>query len=370
MKKLLIATICLLCCAFCFSAEFGGVIKSDTDISIPGAGDIVWGEVIDASAYAKIPFATEQDFRSYLAIEGVYRLNLKQDKITNSLNLPLIKLNLTSYFGKGFVSVSAGRFFTSDITANIFAQESDGVSGVYMTDAFNASMYAGYTGLINSRFVSMHGNNNYDLTTGNFYDLSLPYIVVGGTVSFPYLFLKQTISMDAWGFIGTQDIKRNNIYASATMNGPIASKLFYTVIASGSFVDKDEQGFAPGLFASGEVDYYFSKIPSVVSGYAKYATEDFETVTITTSSAGVIWNNILAAGISSSINPIDSLSLKASGEAVFQADNMDYYGTQFAAECRWQVLSDVLFHVTGKYFLAKESDNSSASITAKAAISF
>lgn len=370
MKKILITTICLLCYSFCFSAEFGGIIKSNTELLIPTQGDILWGETIDASAYTKIPFSTNDDFNSYFAVEGVYRFRITQNETTNSLNLPLIKLNMTSYFGNGFVSVSAGRFFTSDITSNIFAQESDGVSGIYMTDVVNASMYAGYTGLLNSRFVSMHGNSDYEFESGNFYDLSLPYIVIGGTVSLPYLFLKQSLSLDVWGFIGTQNINRNNIYTSASITGPISNQLFYTLIASGSFINKEEQGFTPGLFASGEIDYYFSKISSVVSAYAKYATKDFETVTITTTLAGLNWNNILAAGFSSTIIPVNPLALKVLGEAVLQVDTMDYLGTQFAAECRWQVLSDVLFQVSGKYFLAKEIDSSTTNVSVKAIISF
>lgn len=76
MKKILIATICLLCYSFCFSAEFGGIIKSNTELLIPTQGDILWGETIDASAYTKIPFSTKDDFNSYFAVEGVYRFRI------------------------------------------------------------------------------------------------------------------------------------------------------------------------------------------------------------------------------------------------------------------------------------------------------
>lgn len=368
MKKIIAIFIFFVVVHFAFTAEFGGILGSNTSFAKAEQEDFTWTERADLALNAKIPFTASGNI--YLAMEGVYRGIFSAEDIVHAVNLPLLKFNYSSYMANGFVDISVGRFFVSDITGKVLSQTSDGISAGYNTDSLVFSMYAGYTGLVNSKFVQMNAMESYDVKETPVYNLSLPYVLLGGTFTMPYLFMNQNISLDVWGAVGLQGLKRNNIYTSGAISGPIYKNLYYTLMGGASFVTENGGDFDIGGLAILKFDYFFNLLNMVVSIQGNMASENFQPITSTSCVGEYMMNNILSAGAFFSMHPLKNMLLSLRGDGIFQMGDMQYQGIQVAGEFKWQLFSDVLLGITASYFIPDMEKDSNMAISANVVVSF
>jgi len=228
MKKLLLAlTASFILLAPVSAIEWGGLFDNTTTY----ASDSKLTQSDSLYLWSSIPLTKDGSF--YIKGEGMYKFsyNSAANAISHIADLDLLKVAGTISTGKATLDISAGRFQISDLTGVIFSQNSDGVYLNYAAPKIGFSVYAGYTGLLNSNVVSILDSTGSKFTPANkVYALNANYIPVSAGISFPYLFLNQTLSAQANAFVDVSSNKYNRIYGTLSLSGPITSNLFYTLL--------------------------------------------------------------------------------------------------------------------------------------------
>ena len=350
--------------------EYGGLLDSNSSFEKVAESDFAFSQKLDASAYVRIPFT--KDGRAALSTEFAYRFQYMDKEVKNFINLPLLKVSYRGGVGNGYMDIAAGRFTMSDNTRKIFNQTSDGFFGSYSTEFFVASMYFGYTGLVNRHFVSMVENNiiSYSGFESDLYISSLPYMVVGSSVGANNLFLNQNMGIGFWGFVGIQNLKSNKIYGSIAFNGPILGNLFHSTEGIVAGLIQNDTSEVAGLFSS-TLSYYLDWKGLAVHAGATYASEKFETVTAT---SGMVmsepWTNVFLPSLSVSMLPVSNLYVAVETNFPLAAKNMEYQGAGFVGYVQYQLFSDVALGVNVSQFFAKMEENNYTKISLRAAISF
>lgn len=369
MKKLFLCFIILVSVFVRVGAvDFGGLLASDTEFTKIGDESFAVAETADAILNLRVPFS--KDGRSYMVAEGMYRFEVVQDDLSHILDMPLLKVNFALDSAAGVLNVSAGRYGIQDITGKIFLQPTDGLSFVYSSDSVVSSVYAGYTGLINSKTTDMVEVPSFEPAGNDLYVLSLPYLVFSGGVELPYLAFNQTLLFDLWGFVGTQGLGKNSVYTSLAASGPLAGTLFHTTGAS-FLVDITDAKTTFGFLADFNLVWNLPSIRSNVLASFVYASKNFNSITSQSPFVtGVHWNNLMTAGLCFSVVPVSSVYVGAETMVLFDVDEFGYKGTQFSGKAKWQILSDVHIAGVASYFMASENVDSVASFTIEAAISF
>lgn len=371
MKRIITTILFVAMVASGVSAiEYGGLLDSNSSFEKVAENDFAFSQKLDASAYLRIPFT--KDGRAALSTEFAYRLHYADEEMSHFLNLPLLKVGYSGDVGDGYMDITAGRFTMSDNTRKIFNQTSDGLFGSYSTDLFVASMYFGYTGLVNRYFVSMVENNitSYSGFDSDLYTSSLPYVVVGANVGLNNLFLNQNMGIGFWGFVGIQNMKSNKIYGSIVFNGPVVGNLFHSTEGVVAGLIQDDTSEVAGLFSS-TLSYYLDWRGLAVNAGATYASEKFETVTAT---SGMVmsepWTNVFLPSLSVSMLPLSNLYVAVETNFPLAAKDMEYQGAGLVGYIKYQLFSDVALGVNVSQFFAKAEENNYTKISLRAAISF
>lgn len=353
-----------------FGIDYGGLVTSDSTLKQNGTEALVFAEQVDASVYLKVPFS--QDGSTVLSTEFAYRFQYDNSQVSNFINLPLLKINHTREVSNGQMTIAGGRYIMADSTGKIFNQTSDGLFGSYQTSNVMASMYFGYTGLVNRFFTAMNeaGVTEYAGFKSDFYTSSLPYLVVGAEFALPNLFAQQNFSVGSWNFIGTQKLKSNKIYGTISMNGPLMENLYHnTNVVLAGILGDGTANFA-GL-ATSTVTYYFNYMGLAANAGLTYASKEFQPVTsISGLVTGKPWSNLFVPTVSVSMLPLSALYVAAETNVALQADGMKYEGLGLAAVVSYQLFSDVAFSLNANTFIAKEEAARQTKISLKAAISF
>ena len=116
--------------------------------------------------------------------EALYKYNLKYAFKTNTstfkniVDSDLFRLSGSWKLGNGMLNMNAGRFYVNDSNGIVFNQISDGLLLAYNAKKFDAKLYGGYTGLLNSFNVSMVENTIVPEKNKDFYSLCPQYIPV------------------------------------------------------------------------------------------------------------------------------------------------------------------------------------------------
>lgn len=229
MKKVILSLIStLLLLSPLSSFEWGGLTDSTTSLSYTTDSSVT--QTNAAYLWASTPLNNDGSF--YLKGEGMYKISFNSGHITQLADLDLLKFAGSVSAGNSKLNFSAGRFSLADVTGAIFSQNCDGLYIDYNLPSVNISAYAGYTGLLNSRIVYMLAKEGYHAPDADspVYSLSNPYIPLTFSVTLPSLFANQTLTAQILNFLDLSADKYNRMYATAGLNGPLSSKVFYNFV--------------------------------------------------------------------------------------------------------------------------------------------
>ncbi|MCR5725289.1 MAG: hypothetical protein K6G80_09415 [Treponema sp.] len=393
MKK----TALLFCGAFSLAAaawsmDFGALAANSSVLEGNKASEMKLDQNDSISAWIRIPFGKS----AYFTTEGLYRYKTKYIDVFNVeeeakdpddeslFDLSLAKLSVNHVTqGGGTVLLAAGRFGTADATGIIYSQTADGVSAGYASPYINLSAYGAYTGLLNTRTVSMLDESGYaPEDPEKKYELADKYVIGLGTVSVPNVFRNQTVTAQVVGAFRTEKERFNRMYATIAFNGPILPRLYYTVSSSLGLRQFDGENDLTNL-SKGSLALYTGIHALTFTVNALYASGEqgpfkaFESITSQTAvkSYGerTEYTGLFLAGLSTSVKPVRQLLLSLGADAIFDAQESTckYEGFQWQTGANWQIASDVSLCLSAYQYKDKEDsayDKSSASLYA--AISF
>lgn len=381
MKRILTAFIsAILFLAPVAAFEWGGLVDNNSTINIYSNTENPWGFKQANSVYLWASSPLNKDGNVYIKGEGMYQfvLNAPGTQISNLADLDLFKIAGDFQNNSGTISFALGRFFISDLSGVVFAQNCDGAYVKYAGQKFGISAYAGYTGLLNSNTVTMLNAEGKAFAPANkVYALSTPFMPVAATVSLPNLFLNQTLSISANVFTDFSDAKSNRYYGALSLSGPLSSKVYYTLITDfGTENFKGLMNYSKAdmaIFASATKMITFSAeyasgnhagmVPFLgVSSHPAYsASQDAETT------------GVLVPSVGANLALTDNMLLSTGVKFPFTCPEKEIKasGVQLDVNYLFTVLSDVQIgaSVSGfKGFNGSELDKFSA--TLKAAVSF
>ena len=218
-----------------FAFEWGGVFDNESTIGY----DISPNK----NESAEISFTQKNGLHVWLSNtlskDGIWKLNSEISYIAdiksqrepvfqNILDLTLLKVSGQVPMKNSTIDISLGRFFISDKTDNIFSTTSDGAYLKFNLSTVGIGGYVGFTGLLNSLNVNdILGFN--DGNVAQIYKLQYPVVPIILSFDFPSLFANQNLSFQVLGSIDCSNNVGNKFYGTLLLDGPIYSKLFYTV---------------------------------------------------------------------------------------------------------------------------------------------
>ncbi|MCQ2248074.1 MAG: hypothetical protein MJZ50_03600 [Treponema sp.] len=384
MKKSLLFALIAFPVASAFAFEFNGIVSDGTSMKING-GKTENKELKQTETFTgsfKAPINNEGNI--YFTAEGSVQHKLEKNwEADTSKNSAILDCTLFQLFSStrlnqtDTLQFTAGRAFTSDLSGLVFAQPSDGVLVKYANPRIDCTVYGGYSGLQNSKNVSILTSKGVVWAPEDekdLYDFAAPYANGSLCLSFPYLFLNQTISiegMGVWNVSGPADLSDDDkrIYGTLLLTGPLSNVLFYTASATmqtEDFGDKSLLGqlglnaFLPwknstinlkGIYASGDK-----------SGLKPFV--GFTKQTACGSRSEPVLSGVAKFGGSASILPVDLIYLSAGVDAVYKLgeDSTEYYGTQVTGGIKFNFASDFDMNLSVTDFIGKESEESKLEI--------
>lgn len=232
MKKLVISSI--LATAFVFSSAFafswGGMLDDNTKLS---ANNDFSAIVLNQSnsLYLNITSNLNEDATLRFAGEGLYKYEFnydfeaKESEFKNIADVDLLKLSGDWTVANGHLGMALGRFKYSDFSGAVFSQISDGLFLAYDTLKIKASLYGGFTGLLNRLNVNMIENEYED--GDQFYALCPKYIPVLADFSYKALFESHTLGLQAAAYIPATDKNTLKAYGTLIANGYLGTIASY-----------------------------------------------------------------------------------------------------------------------------------------------
>lgn len=238
-KKYLFPVIFFFLLSNLFSFEWGGLVSENFKISTIDLNSVNNANVRQSNGialWANIPFTNDGDW--YLATQGSYKYNYdftgfnKNPTLQNIVDLDLFKLNGLIKINSYSFSLSLGRYFVVDNTAKVFAQNCDGISLKFSTQAINLGLFAGYTGLINgNNVVTLAKDGTVQHFPQEFYGKTYPYLPLSATITIPSLVFNQSLGVQFNAFLDLNETqeKYNRLYGTLTLQGPIYGPIYYSL---------------------------------------------------------------------------------------------------------------------------------------------
>lgn len=382
MRKLLTTIFSLfLLISTASTLEWGGTLNNISKISGNKFEDLKLDQKDNIKLWLRVPIS--KDGRTYFATEGMYQFEniFATETILNSLDLSLCKFTTQFDINDNQLNLSAGRFFVTDATATVFSQASDGLFASFITDKISTSLYAGYTGLLNASMTTiLHDPKvSYTYDTKSLYPLCAKYIPLGLSLTINNLFLNQTGLVECWDFfdVNANSTNYNRFYATASLNGPLASFIFYNfagTLGSENFTNLS-------LLTSLDFRFFFKFLNSnlKVNGiYASGNNGSFSAFRTFTSNTAYMANGepeysaFTKMGLSYSIKPIEVLQILAGADVVFTCPNesFTYNGIQVTGNITYQMFYDVRIVLSAEFYFAQKQSDNNNTITASAVIAF
>ena len=231
MKKVVtgfIALSCLLASAAALS--WGGLVDNNTRFS---SNDDFTRLALNQSngIYFSVNSNLNKNASMRIAAEGLYKYNASFDfkenetKFKNIADVNLLKFTGNWSLGPGALALNLGRFQYQNFSGSVFSQVSDGAYISFDTLDVKASVYAGYTGLLNRLNVSMVDNETKD--DDQFYALCPKYIPLAADISYKKLFEYHTVGLQAAAFLPLSDDYKMKAYGTLILNGYIGTLASY-----------------------------------------------------------------------------------------------------------------------------------------------
>lgn len=372
-KKFLIVIFTIFSFINVFAIDYGANLKNDTKIS-PNEDDFFnLLQRNDLSAWIKVPF--NENNSAYLVSEGLYRFeyNNSGSYRVNYIDLSMLQFVLNKEIGDNLFSLNLGRFAFTDLTSCIFGQPADGVSFSFDSSVYNFSLYASYTGLLNSNVIKMINSEDFEIEPEKVYALSDKFATVALGFSLPELIPNNTLSLQGFGAIRLDEIANNKFYLTVGLDGVVNQNIFYSVYGTASLKSYDKEDYLISSFAKADLNFIYDKLFLNVN--ALFAGQDFEGVTsfvALNSGYEPEYNSLLKAGVLASYRILDNVKFFASADIAFNGkENYSLKGFQYDIGCDWQVVSDVYIGLDwNQYIDIDESDANYKAVNLKAMISF
>lgn len=356
-----------------FAAEWGGVFKNGSKISLPAFTDFGFRQTNDLYLWLNSPLG---DSGVYFSGEGMYEFTYSKGKensaVTNIADVDLFKFSGDYEINEATLSFSAGRFSVSDSTSAIFTQNIDGAAVKYSASLFRISAWAGYTGLLNSNNITMiDGNAAAYAPETKVYSLSNGFIPLNATVEFPVLLGNQSLSIQANGFIDLGKSKTSRYYGTLMVSGPITNSIFYDVASSiGSANFSNVMNYTTFNFYYYPLDMFF------VSCGLEYATKNFTGIT-----SRAVVSSVSAPETKAMILPklsatllFDNFVASLNGKFLISTPETGTKASGVEADLSvaYNVFSDLQFglDVTSYFDVAGIKEDNNFSATLKVAVSF
>lgn len=374
----------------CFAFDFGALVKNDSALEDCGKNDFKLNQKNSASVWVRAPF--EKSGENHFAAEFVYNFeaDLQNENYKNALDFNLFELSFSREISSSTLGLQFGRFYFSDLTGKIFSQNADGLMFGLKNRWVKLSAYASYTGLLNalntemitsapSTFLYSAGNSgnetpgienglySFNADYDKIYDFAEKYLAADLALSFPNLFEGQTLSAEFLAAFRLEGDDFNRMYATFSMEGPVASSFFYDVSSTLGFVDYDGKVKISNL-SEIQLEYYLKNFSFCAD--ALYASGEqgglsafagFTKNVSTCSAQKFLYSGILKTGLSCSYKPFETLLFSAGSDVVFNAaagdkkEDIEYFGFQYSLGAVFQVKSDFQLGFSASQFIDKDN---------------
>lgn len=374
-----------------FPVDFGAILSTNADLKFDrNVYDQASFEQSETLApYVKVHFGETAYLASEILVKHRLRDVFGDDEDAENdfiLDLTLLKLNKVFMFGDASsLELAAGRMFTVDSTGMILSQTNDGVSLKFNSQSLVVGGYFGYSGLQNIKdveIISSAGNQFVLKDENDVYDFAAPYLIGSLSVSAPYLFAKQTLSLETLGVFPASgpnelpDDEDNRIYGTLALNGPIMPALFYKASVTMETFDFSQIAMLTNI----GLDYYTSfkdlafGISAVYASGGKGALDPFVGFTkkrACLSADEPSYSGLLKTGLSASIVPLKRLFVSLGTDIVFDmTEDSGFYGWQISGAARWNVFSDLQVSLGASTFVGDDEDSNRTEFTLGAALAF
>ncbi len=398
-----------------FAFDYGGILTNDSALKTDSKNKINLDQKNSASLWTRQNF--DKDGEKYFAAEGLYSfecdLSLPYDKITNILDVSLLKFALSKSFDSSKISFDVGRFYFSDLSGLVFTQNADGAKFSFQNNYFTVSAYGAYTGLLNGLSTEIIGATPLEfLADGStpavqdstkifaadstkLYDFAEKYAVCDLTLSFPYFAANQTGALEFLGAFSLENETYNRMYATFKFDGPVYRSLFYSVSSTFEFLnyknaeDKTICDFAN--LSKITLDYFFKNASLGLSGVYASGNQGFFSSfvgftknTSTYSLQNFLYSGIIKGGFNAAFKPLKNLLLAFDCDLIFNAtagsedkeyndlSGIEYYGFEYSAGATWQFMSDFQIGLSATQFFDKKNsdDVNKTYISLHAALAF
>ena len=348
MKKVKLFIFLFLAVALNLSAfEGGGMLKTGLGIDL-GKNKINLSHFDSLSLWAKQNLDKEGNYN--FAIQSSYLFNLKKPikpdgklDLDHIVNLDMLKFSFLVPIGNDSLTIDAGRYNISDITAVILNQNIDGVYIAYKKTNFATYFNLGYTGLLNSYVnpINAAGITSILKKQTKIYNLAPSFVHMSALFHVPFQSLRHAVDFDLNSFIATENPKTTNNYASISVNGPIVNGLFYLTSVSTSVLTRVKRKPGIGFFLAGELDYYFEKYSSKLGLKAQFFSggkTGFKSFTLSNVSKVTFMEStdLFKISLDGSIKPVKDLFLSTEAAVMAHAATQPKGRSNFAG-FEWDV---------------------------------
>ena len=371
MKRSLISILfAMLLLPSSFGYEWGLSLVNSTEFKGQEFDSLKLNQNDSLSLWTKIPFNKSNS--SYLVGDVSYHFKYEDAGnnpvgFQNIVNLNMFKfVSELSFNNVNKMFIMAGRFPIVDSSRKVFAQSSDGLYLKYAGVFTNISLYGGYTGLLNSKEVTVltPSETKYKEASNDFYTLAPKYVPVSVMFNFPALFANQQLNIQGWGFLDLNGDDFNRYYANIELDGYLAKGLHYSLSSVFGTVN-----FENLMNCSELTIKYFVSEPFALQCSALYASgknEIFDAFTGVTSNSVILayenteCSNLFKAELGAVVSVLQKCLISAKGAYVadFTEESMDYRGIQWESNIIWNIFDDVQLSASmGQFYGQDSKDN-------------
>ena len=370
MKKVKLFIFLFLAVALNLSAfEGGGMLKTGLGIDL-GKNKINLSHFDSLSLWAKQNLDKEGNYN--FAIQSSYLFNLKKPikpegelGLDHILNLDMLKFSFLVPIDNDSLTIDAGRYNISDITAVILNQNIDGVYIAYKKTNFATYFNLGYTGLLNSYVnpINAAGIASILKKRTKIYNLAPSFVHMSALFHVPFQSLRHAVDFDLNSFIATENPKTTNNYASISVNGPIVNGLFYLTSVSTSVLTRVKRKPGIGFFLAGELDYYFEKYSSKLGLKAQFFSggkTGFKSFTLSNVSKVTFMEStdLFKISLDGSIKPVKDLFLSTEAAVMAHAATQpkgrsNFAGFEWDVSANYTILQDISISTDLGMFVGK-----------------
>ena len=383
VKRIVVSIlISMLLLSSSFGYEWGLSFINSTEFKGQEFDSLKLNQNDSLSLWTKIPFNKSNS--SYFVADASYHLKY-EDAGSNPVGLQnIVNLNMFKFVSEfAFNDVNkffimAGRFPLVDSSGKVFAQASDGLYLKYAGVFSNISLYGGYTGLLNSKEITVltPSETKYKESSNDFYTLAPKYVPVSVMFNFPSLFANQQLNIQGWGFLDLNGDNYNRYYANIELDGYLAKGLHYSLSSVFGTVNFES------LMNCSELNIkYFVSEPFALQGSVLYASGKngiFDAFTSVTSTSAILaydnaeCSNLFKAELGATVSVLQKCLVSAKGAYVadFTEESMNYRGIQWESNIIWNIFDDVQLSASMGQFYGQDAKDNRTSVSVNLCLAF